>query len=87
MYRLNIYHFSILQRFFIHVHTYRLLLVFFNFLATKPSTRQRQISAKKEDFSVSSDGKFIIKDEEENIDENVGEKSLDIGEKDILAGQ
>ena len=87
MYRLNIYRFSILRGLFMYVHSCKLLLVLFNFSATEPSTKQRQVSTKKEDFSVSSDGKFIIKDEEENIDENNAEKSLDIGRKDILAGQ
>lgn len=38
------------------------------------------------DFSISTDGKFIIKDEEENSTEMEGDEKFNIGAQDMLAG-
>ncbi|XP_057307990.1 RRP12-like protein [Hydractinia symbiolongicarpus] len=52
-----------------------------NIVATKPKHKKMI----KHDFSFSSDGKIVVKDEDQEI-ENNDEAALDVGEKDILGG-
>jgi len=55
-----------------------------NITATKPK-RKLQLDHSN-DFSMSTDGKFIINDEEENSTKMEDDEKLDIGQQDMLAG-
>ena len=54
------------------------------FLATRP--KQRFDRRPKDAFTISDDGKMIIKEEEESDAQASIEKTLDVGAKDMLAG-
>ena len=59
-------------------------------LATRPKLQgQRRAARSEEDFSLSSDGKLMINDEENTMQTNETDESkpLDIGEQDMLGGK